>query len=52
MFNRIFAEMAGKAGEPDRIMIDATHLEAHLTAARLLKGRLFTDVPPSRRVRS
>ena len=28
-FNCIFAERAGKAGEPDRIMIDAAHLKAH-----------------------
>lgn len=38
VFNRIFAELPGKAGEPDRIMIDATHLKAYRTAARLLKG--------------
>ena len=38
VFNRIFAELAGKAGEPERIMIDATHLKAHRTAASLLKG--------------
>jgi putative transposase len=38
VFNRIFVELAGKAGEPDRIMIDATHLKAHRTAASLLKG--------------
>lgn len=38
VFNRIFAELAGKAGEPDAIMIDATHLKAHRTAASLLKG--------------
>ena len=44
VFNRIFAELAGKAGEPDRIMIDATHLKAHRTAASLLKGGLFPDV--------
>ena len=31
-------------GEPDRIMIDATHLKAHRTAASLLKGGLFPDV--------
>lgn len=37
VFNRIFVEMAGKAGEPDQIMIDATHLKAHRTAASLLK---------------
>ena len=44
VFNRIFAELAGKAGEPDRIMIDATRLKAHRTAASLLKGGLFPDV--------
>ncbi len=44
VFNRIFAELAGKACEPDRIMIDATHLKAHRTAASLLKGELFPDV--------
>lgn len=40
VFNRIFVELAGQAGEPDRIMIDATHLKAHRTAASLLKGEL------------
>ena len=44
VFNRIFVELAGKVGEPDRIMIDATHLKAHRTAASLLKGGLFPDV--------
>jgi putative transposase len=44
VFNRIFVELAGKAGEPDRIMIDATHLKAHRTASSLLKGGLFPDV--------
>ena len=44
VFNRIFAELASKAGEPDTIMIDATHLKAHRTAASLLKGGLFPDV--------
>ena len=43
VFNRIFVELAGQVGEPDRIMIDATHLKAHRTAASLLKGRLFPD---------
>lgn len=28
VFNRISAELAGKAGEPGRIMIDAAHLKA------------------------
>lgn len=44
VFNRILAELAGKAGEPETIMIDATHLKAHRTAASLLKGGLFPDV--------
>jgi transposase len=44
VFNRIFAELAAKAGEPDTVMIDATHLKAHRTAASLLKGGLFPDV--------
>lgn len=44
VFNRIFAELAGQAGEPDRIMIDATHLKAHRTVASLLKKGLYPDV--------
>src|SRR5918998_2755236 len=44
VFNRIFASLAGAAGEPDRLMIDATHLKAHRTAASLLKKGLFPDV--------
>ncbi len=50
VFNRIFAELAGQAGEPDRIMIDATHLKAHRTAASLLKGGGFPDVSDAPRV--
>ena len=37
VFGRIFAGLAGEAGEPDRIMIDATHLKAHRTATSLRK---------------
>ena len=45
VFNRIFAELAGKGPKPMRLMIDATHLKAHRTAASLLKRRrLFPDV--------
>ena len=44
VFNRIFAELAAKALEPDTILIDTTHLKAHRTAASLLKGELFPDV--------
>jgi hypothetical protein len=36
--------LAGKGGKPERIMIDATHLKAHRTAASLLKKGLFPDV--------
>src|SRR4051795_10118885 len=31
VFNQIFAGLAGKPGQPDRLMIDATHLKAHRT---------------------
>ena len=44
VFNRIFAELAAKGGKPDQLMIDATHLKAHRTAASLLKRGLYPDV--------
>jgi transposase len=44
VFNRIFAALAAKGGKPDQLMIDATHLKAHRTAASLLKKGLFPDV--------
>lgn len=44
VFNKIFAELAGKAGKPNRLMIDLTHLKAHRTAASLFKKGLFPDV--------
>ena len=44
VFNKIFAALAAKGGSPDRLMIDATHLKAHRTAASLLKKGLFPDV--------
>lgn len=37
VFNKIFAELAGKGPKPERLMIDATHLKAHRTAASLQK---------------
>ena len=49
VFNRIFAELAAKGPEPERLMIDATHLKAHRTAASLLKKGLFPDVSGARR---
>ena len=44
VFNKIFAALAAKGGTPDQLMIDATHLKAHRTAASLLKKGLFPDV--------
>ncbi len=44
VFNKIFAELAGQGPKPDRLMIDATHLKAHRTAASLFKKGLFPDV--------
>ncbi len=45
VFNKIFAGLAAKAGKPDQLMIDATHLKAHRTAASLLKKRLAAMIP-------
>ena len=44
VFDKIFAALAAKGGKPDQLMIDATHLKAHRTAASLLKKGLFPDV--------
>jgi transposase len=41
-FDRIFAALAGEGPQPERSLIDATHLKAHRTAASLLKKG---DVP-------
>ncbi len=43
VFNRIFAALAARGGKPDQVMIDATHLNAHRTAASLLKKGKFPD---------
>ena len=40
VFERIFAALVAEAGVPERLMIDATHLKAHRTAASLLKRGL------------
>ena len=48
VFDRIFAGLAGEAGQPDRLMIDSTHLKAHRTAASLFKKGMFpaaSDAP-------
>ena len=44
VFNRIFEALAAKGGKPDRLIIDATHLKAHRTAASLLKKGQFPAV--------
>lgn len=44
VFNKIFTELAEKNGASARLMIDATHLKAHRTAASLLKKGLFPAV--------
>ena len=44
VFDRIFAGLAGEGPKPERIMIDATHLKAHRTAASLLKKGMFPVV--------
>src|SRR3546814_2756577 len=44
VFNKIFAALAARAGKPDQLMIDATHLKAHRAAASLLKKGMFQDV--------
>ena len=49
VFNRIFAALAGAAGQPDTVMIDSTHLKAHRTASSLLKKGLFPDVSGARK---
>src|SRR6187401_348598 len=44
VFDRIFAGLAGDGPKPERIMIAATHLKAHRTAASLLKKGMFPVV--------
>ena len=44
VFNKIFAGLSAMGGKPDQLMIDATHLKAHRTAASLLKKGLFPEV--------
>lgn len=44
VFDRIFANLAGEGPRREHIMIDATHLKAHRTAASLLKKGMFPVV--------
>ena len=49
VFSKIFAALASKGPKPERLMIDATHLKAHRTAASLLKKGLFESLQFHRR---
>ena len=44
VFDRIFVALSAEGPKPERIMIDATHLKAHRTAASLLKKGMFLVV--------
>lgn len=44
VFNHIFTELVKTTDSNGRLMIDATHLKAHRTAASLLKKGLFPAV--------
>jgi hypothetical protein len=50
VFGRIFLELAKGGGETAELMIDATHLKAHRTAASLLKKGLFPGISDAPRV--
>jgi putative transposase len=50
IFNKIFAALVEEQGAPDQLMIDATHLKAHRTAASLLKKGLYPAVLDERKV--
>ena len=41
IFDRIFSHLTASDEPSETLMIDATHLKAHRTAASLLKGGLF-----------
>ena len=49
VFNNIFTELAKTAGQDGQVMIDATHLKAHRTAASLLKKGLFPAASDAQR---
>lgn len=48
VFNKIFAALVREGGPPDRLMIDATHIKAHRTAASLLKKGMFRAISDAR----
>ena len=50
IFSKIFRELAKLEGRSECLMIDATHLKAHRTAASLLKKGLYPAVLGARKV--
>ncbi len=50
VFDKIFSRLTAQEGAPEMLMIDATHLKAHRTAASLLKKGMFQDVLAAPRV--
>ena len=50
VFSRIFSALTAEAGVPERLMIDATHLKAHRTAASLIQKGLLPAVSDAPRV--
>lgn len=49
VFGRIFVDFAEGGGHTEEIMVDATHLKAHRTAASLLKKGLFPGISDARK---
>jgi transposase len=49
VFDRIFVALTEQTGRSTRLMIDATHLKAHRTAASLLKKGLFPAISDGQR---
>jgi len=43
-FDQVFVTLTEQAGRSARLMIDATHLKAHRTAASLLEKELFPAI--------
>lgn len=50
VFDRIFSGLTADDGEPETVMIDATHLKAHRTAASLAKKGMFPAISGAPRV--
>ena len=49
VFDRIFSTLAAESTASQTVMIDATHLKAHRTAASLLKKGLFPGASDARK---